>query len=259
MNTSFLASSTRGAQVFLTIAFIGSIIGFSVAGLTFSNLLMVLAGYFVYGCLGVVVTYHRLLTHGSYKTSKFIERVLTIVGALAGTGSSLAWVAIHINHHLHSDKPNDPHSPLYKGLRIFTLEYEQQTPESTKWRMRTLVRDKFHQFVHRYYFVIHAVWGIILFVLGGWEFVIFLHWAPVVITSLMSNVVNYVGHMPSWFGNFRTYNLNDRSTNSWLWAIPSWGEAWHNNHHRFPRRAYFGDTWWQIDISGLIIKLIKVK
>jgi fatty-acid desaturase len=43
---------------------------------------------------------------------------------LAGTGSALAWVAIHINHHLKSDKPGDPHSPLYKGFRIFSLDYE---------------------------------------------------------------------------------------------------------------------------------------
>ena len=257
MNTSFLASSTRGAQIFLVISLLGSIVGFSIVGFTSTNLLMLLVGYFIYGCLGVVVTYHRLLTHDSYKTYKPIERLFTIFGALAGTGSSLAWVAIHINHHLNSDKPSDPHSPIHKGLGIFTLEYEGETPESTKWRMRKLVHDRFHQFVHRYYFVIHAVWDLLLFLIGGWQLVVFLHWAPAALTAVMSNVVNYAGHMPHWFGNFRTYNLNDHSANSWLWAIPSWGEAWHNNHHRWPKRAYFGEKWWQLDISGIIIKIIK--
>ena len=88
---------------------------------------------------------------------------------------------------------------------------------------------------------------------------IFLHLAPALVTALMSNVVNYVGHKPNWFGSFRTYQLSDQSTNNWLWAIPSWGEAWHNNHHRFPKRSYFGDKWYQVDISGLIIKLISTK
>ena len=259
MNTSFLASSTRGAQIFLLTALVGSIIGFSITGFTTANMLMLLAGYFVYGCLGIVITYHRLLTHNSYTSYRFLERLFTIFGALGGTGSSLAWVAIHINHHLNSDKPTDPHSPLYKGIKIFTLEYEGETPESTKWRMRKLITDRFHQFVHRYYFGIYIVWDALLFLIGGWELVIFLHWAPAALTGLMSNIVNYVGHMPTWFGGFRTYNLRDSSTNNWLWAIPSWGEAWHNNHHRFPKNSYFGGKWWQLDISGLIIKLIKAK
>ena len=259
MNTSFLASSTRGAQIFLLTAIVGSVIGFSITGFTLTNMLMLLVGYFVYGCLGIVVTYHRLLTHNSYTSYKFLERLFTIFGALGGTGSSLAWVAIHINHHLNSDKPTDPHSPLYKGIKIFTLEYEGETPESTKWRMRKLITDGFHQFVHRYYFGIYIVWDVLLFLIGGWELVIFLHWAPAALTGLMSNVVNYVGHMPTWLGGFRTYNLNDSSTNNWLWAIPSWGEAWHNNHHRFPKNSYFGGKWWQLDISGLIIKVIRAK
>jgi stearoyl-CoA desaturase (delta-9 desaturase) len=86
---------------------------------------------------------------------------------------------------------------------------------------------------------------------------IFLHWTPALVTGLMSNVVNYVGHKPNWLGGYRSYNLNDQSSNNWLWAIPSWGEAWHNNHHRFPKDYTFKKQWWELDISGLIIKLIK--
>lgn len=100
-------------------------------------------------------------------------------------------------------------------------------------------------------------YSLLLFFIGGLYLMIFLHLAPALVTALMSNVVNYVGHKPNWFGSFRTYQLSDQSTNNWLWAIPSWGEAWHNNHHRFPKRSYFGDKWYQLDISGLIIKLIR--
>jgi stearoyl-CoA desaturase (delta-9 desaturase) len=102
------------------------------------------------------------------------------------------------------------------------------------------------------------MYSLVLFLIGGFWLMIFFHWAPAAITALMSNVVNYVGHKPSWLGGYRTYNLNDQSTNNWLWAIPSWGEAWHNNHHRYPKRFSFGDKWWEIDISALIIKLIRI-
>jgi fatty-acid desaturase len=86
---------------------------------------------------------------------------------------------------------------------------------------------------------------------------IFLHLAPALITGLMSNVVNYVGHKPNWLGGYRSYNLNDQSSNNWVWSIPSWGESWHNNHHRFPKDYTFNKQWWEFDISGLIIKLVK--
>ena len=62
---------------------------------------------------------------------------------------------------------------------------------------------------------------------------------------------------PNWLGGYRHHNISDQSTNNWIWALPSWGEAWHNNHHRYPKRWYFGDKWYEFDISGHIINLIR--
>ncbi len=243
----------------MLLTLVGTIFAFGMYGITTDTLLLVLLGYFLYGCLGIVVTYHRHLTHNSYTTYPILTKILSVLGCFAGTGSPLAWVAIHINHHLKSDKPEDPHSPMYKGLRIFTLDYVNEVNSDTKWRMRGLVTDKFQQFLHRYYFAIVALYSLVLFMIGGFYLMVFFHWAPALVTGLMSNVVNYVGHNPKWLGGYRSYNLNDQSTNNWLWSIPSWGEAWHNNHHRFPKDYTFKKQWWEFDISGLIIKLIKTR
>lgn len=256
---NYFSSSTLGAQIFLIASLLGSILGIYNYGFGLTELSLVLLGYFIYGCLGIVITYHRNLTHNSYKTYPFLTKFLSVLGCFAGTGSPLAWVAIHINHHLKSDKKDDPHSPRYKGVKIFTLDYVNEVNSDTKWRMRGMVTDKFQQFLHRYYFGIIAVYIISLYLIGGFYLVAFFHLAPALITGLMSNVVNYVGHKPNWFGGYRSYNLNDESTNNWLWAIPSWGEAWHNNHHRFPKDYTFKKQWWELDISGLIIKTIKIK
>lgn len=252
-----LASSTGGAQTFFVTSLLGTIVAFSIYGVTVPSLSLIAVGYFIYGCLGIVMTFHRNLTHSGYTTYPWIVKLFSVFGCLAGTGSPLAWVAIHINHHLKSDKPTDPHSPLHKGLRIFTLNYVSETDSGTKWRMRHLVTDKFQQFLHRYYFAIIITWSVVLFLIGGFYLMVFLHWAPAALTGIMSNVVNYVGHSPTWLGSYRTYSLSDRSANNWIWAIPSWGEAWHNNHHRFPKEYYFGKKWWEVDISGILIKLIK--
>lgn len=255
--SNFLASSTRGAQIFLFFNVILTAIGLAVYELSWSTLGLVIAGYFIYGCLGVVVTFHRLLTHGSYTTNSYISKLFSIFGCLGGTGSSLAWVAIHINHHLKSDKINDPHSPLHKGWRIFFLNYENEVDTNTKFRMKRLITDRFHQFLHRYYFAIIIAWSILLYAIGGLYLVIFFHLAPAMVTAFMSNIVNYIGHKPNWFGGYRRYNLSDQSTNNWLWAIPAWGETWHNNHHRHPRNYSCGEKWWEIDISAMVIRLIK--
>lgn len=254
---SIFVSNTKGAQLFLLVSVIMTSFGIYEYGLSLPSLCLIILGYFLYGCLGIVITFHRYLTHNSYKTNPILIKIFSVLGCFAGTGSPLAWVAIHINHHLRSDKPDDPHSPHYKGIKIFTLDYVNEVSNDTKWRMRHLVTDKFQQFLHRYYFAINILYSLTLFSIGGLYLMIFFHWAPAAVTAIMSNVVNYVGHKPNWFGSFRTYQLSDQSANNWLWAIPSWGEAWHNNHHRFPKRSYFGDKWYQLDISGLIIKLIR--
>lgn len=253
------SSSTKGAQLFLVLAIISSVIATLAYGLDSTAIMLILLGYFLYGCLGIVVTYHRNLTHQSYKTYPIITKILSLIGCLGGTGSPIAWVAIHINHHIKSDKVGDPHSPLYKGISIFSLNYEHEVNPTTKWRMRSLVTDRYQQILHRYYFFIIAAWSTFLFLIGGFYLMVFLHWAPAMVTIIMSNVVNYIGHKPNWIGGFRRYNLNDQSTNNWLWAIPTWGESWHNNHHRHPKNFSCGEKWWEVDISALVIRLIKTQ
>lgn len=255
----YLASSTNGAQAFLIFSLIMSLIGFVTYGIDLQIVGLIILGYFVYGSLGIVATFHRNLTHQSYKTHPLIVKLFSFFGSLAGTGSPIAWVAIHICHHLKSDKQDDPHSPLYQGLNVFKLDYQNGVDDEVKWRMRDLITDRYQQFLHRYYFGIIALWSVALLLIGGPYLMIFGHLAPAAVTAIMSNVVNYIGHKPNSLGSFRTHNTPDQSANNWLWAIPSWGETWHNNHHRFPRNFSCGQKWWQIDITAYVIRAIRLK
>lgn len=258
MNNIF-SSSTIGAQIFLILTSVSTIISLYVYPIDISSITLIVLGYFLYGCLGIVVTFHRQITHKSYVTYPILSKVFTILGCFAGTGSPLAWAAIHINHHLKSDKHGDPHSPHTRGWRMFLLNYESEINADTKWRMRSIIVDKFHQLLHRYYFLILISWSLLLYIIGGAYLMIFFHWAPAALTVVMSNVVNLIGHNLTWIGGSRAHNLNDQSTNNWIWSILTWGESWHNNHHRYPNRASTTEKWWQLDISGIIIQLIRIK
>ena len=67
--------------------------------------------YWISLSLGIGMGYHRLLTHRSYRTPKWIECFLAVCGTLALQGGPIAWVATHRIHHQFSDKPGDPHTP----------------------------------------------------------------------------------------------------------------------------------------------------
>ena len=163
-----------------------------------------------------------------------------------------------MNHHRHADTEKDPHSPRHQGLKTFALEYDLDTSR-VKWKMKHLIGDPFHMFLHKYYFAVIALWSLILYIIGGFYLMVFLHWFPMIISGAMSNIVNYVGHKPNWWGGYRRYNTRDDSINNWLWAIPSWGETLHNNHHKRPYSYSHGEKWWEIDIGAYIVKLIKAR
>ena len=62
--------------------------------------------------------------------------------------------------------------------------------------------------------------------------------------------INSICHM---FGTQR-FDIEDESRNVFWLALPSLGEAWHHNHHAFPRSAEHGLKWYEVDVSGLVIR-----
>ncbi len=64
--------------------------------------------------------------------------------------------------------------------------------------------------------------------------------------------VNSVGHL---IGRHRYANRDD-SINSWWLALLTFGEGWHNNHHRFPGAVRQGVRWWEIDVTYYGLRML---
>ncbi|MEO1585541.1 MAG: acyl-CoA desaturase, partial [Planctomycetota bacterium] len=104
--------------VLLPFAALGLAIGL-LWGVAFSWVyLLLLVGMYLVTLFGVTIGYHRLFTHKSFKTPRWMTVVLAIMGSMAVEGSILEWVANHRRHHRHSDEEGDPHSPAMSGSGI---------------------------------------------------------------------------------------------------------------------------------------------
>jgi len=208
--------------------------------------------YFLYGCVGIAVTFHRYLAHKSFVMPRWKECTLALMGHLAGTGSAISWVAEHINHHKFSDTEKDPHSPRNGALKMWLLDYSVSHTSRSKTVFR-LARDPFYRALHKYYLLLHAVWVLGLYFMFGLEGLLFGHFVPVALVFLGSGAANFFGHT---HGTQR-YATHDDSKNNPLLSLFVWGEGWHNNHHRFPSRPNFGEKWWELDMSWVVIRLVR--
>jgi cyclopropane-fatty-acyl-phospholipid synthase len=54
-----------------------------------------------------------------------------------------------------------------------------------------------------------------------------------------------------------SFKTEDDSRNSLALALLTFGEGWHNNHHRFPVSTRQGFYWWEIDITYYILKVLS--
>jgi stearoyl-CoA desaturase (delta-9 desaturase) len=73
------------------------------------------AMYVICGCLGITMTYHRMLAHRAFRVPKWLEYIVAYCGAWAVQGDPVTWCSDHRYHHTSTDTPLDPHSP-YEGF-----------------------------------------------------------------------------------------------------------------------------------------------
>src|SRR5689334_8388209 len=64
----------------------------------------------------ITAGYHRYFSHRAYSTSRLFQFVLAFLAQSTAQKSVLWWAAKHRHHHLHSDTPDDVHSPRHKGF-----------------------------------------------------------------------------------------------------------------------------------------------
>src|SRR6476469_3039561 len=241
--------------------------------LHWSDVFLFLGLYLLTG-LGITVGFHRHLTHRAFKAKPWLHRLLAILGSAAIEGPVISWVADHRKHHAFADIEGDPHSPhvdhghglkgALRGLFHAHLGWLFiHTHRGNKERYAPdLLKDPVISFVDRT-FMLWAIVGLALpgvlgYLIGVTWFAAAtgILWGGLVRVFVLHHFTYSINSLCHVFGN-RDFETADESRNLALIAIPTFGEAWHNNHHAFPTSATHGLGRWQLDISALVIDSLE--
>jgi fatty-acid desaturase len=215
-------------------------------------------GFYVITCLGIGIGYHRLLTHRGFVCRVWLRRLLAWMGGAALQGGPTRWVSTHRRHHRTADKEGDPHSPLegffhgHVGWVMHlgeqdTADHRKLAPDVSGGDPWMLVLDRGLLFVLPW-----ILTGVLCFGIGGWRGVL---WGMAIRTLALWHVTWCVNSICHRWGR-RPNKTRDESGNVWWVGLLSLGEGWHNNHHARPAAALHGWRWYEIDVSGYVIRLL---
>jgi fatty-acid desaturase len=241
---------------------------------SWTGVVLAVAGIYVFGGLGINLCYHRLLTHRGLVCPKWLEHGFAILGVCSMQDTPARWVAVHRRHHEHSDRQDDPHSPLagflWGHVGWMLIENRDLVRLGIYDRYaKDILRDPFYRRLERtllYPIILLSSWAV--FFLGGFAAHLLaggslaaaarfgmslLIWGVFVRIVLVWHITWSVNSLAHLWG-YRNYETGERSRNNWFVAILTSGEGWHNNHHADARSARHGHRWWEIDLIFAVVR-----
>jgi stearoyl-CoA desaturase (Delta-9 desaturase) len=205
--------------------------------------------------------YHRLFSHRSYEAHPILQFLLLCFGAAAFQNTALTWSADHRRHHKFVDTDWDP----YNAQRGFWYSHigwvMQKGPPGTEvFPVPDLQRMPLLQWQQRYFPFIGAIVGIVAPALLGLALGDF--WGGLVVGGVFRLVVTFhvtfsINSFAHWLG-YQPYSDVNSSRDSFITALITMGEGYHNYHHTFPIDYRNGFRFWQFDPTKWVVCALAV-
>jgi len=221
--------------------------------------------YYIATGTSITLGYHRLFSHKAFKAKWPVKLFVLLFGAAAFENSALWWSSEHRKHHKHVDTDDDPYDITkgffwaHMGWLMFKLK-----PDTPTENVQDLKKDKLVMWQHNWVHLISFVVSFIIPALIGYGYATYSAMDPmvgalggfllpgvarVVMVQHATFCINSLCHM---IGT-RPYSTSHSARDSWIAAIFTMGEGYHNYHHEFQWDYRNGVKPWQLDPSKWFI------
>ena len=226
-------------------------------GIVWQEPLIFIFGWLLSG-LGITVGYHRYFSHKSFKTYPFMEWIFMFSGTMALQNKIIHWCSDHRRHHKKLDTNEDPYS-IKEGFFHAHIGWILKNNPNKISGISDLEPKRSVKFQTKYYWPLAMVFCFIIpFLigclygrpLGG------LLWGGVVRVVLVHHFTFFIHSLRHFVGH-RSYDIDTSARDSWYAAFFTFGEGYHNYHHKFQWDYRNGVKWYNFDPSKWIIRVLS--
>jgi stearoyl-CoA desaturase (Delta-9 desaturase) len=213
------------------------------------------AGLFLARKFGITAGYHRFFAHRTFKTSRVLQFALAWLGCSATQKGPLWWAGHHRSHHREADLETDVHSPTQDGFWwshvgwVLSSRYD----ETDFKNIPDYARFPELRWLNAHFLVPPVLLAAACLAFHGWKGLV---WGFFISTTLLWHTTFLINSACHLLGR-RRFPTKDTSKNSFLLALLTLGEGWHNNHHYYPASVNQGFYWWEIDVTYYILRVMS--
>ncbi|KAJ1919811.1 stearoyl-CoA 9-desaturase [Mycoemilia scoparia] len=218
--------------------------------------------YYVFGGLGITAGYHRLWAHCGYSARYPLQVFLALAGSASVQGSIFWWCRDHRVHHRYTDTNKDPYNAT-RGLlhcHIGWMLVKKDRRSLGYADTSDLKSDPLVRWQHKYYPLLALLMGIIVptcipgLLWGDWRGGYFYaSIGRIVAVHHATFCINSLAHA---LGE-QTYDDEQTARDSFVTAIVTLGEGYHNFHHQFPNDYRNAIRFYQYDPTKWFILASK--
>jgi len=226
--------------------------GYSAWDWAFFGIFLVLNG------IGIGSGYHRLWSHRTYDAHPVLKWLLAVMGGMSLQNSIIVWSARHRVHHRDVDNNDkDPYS-IGRGFwfaHIGWMLRNYKSGEVDYSVVRDLQRDPVAAWQHRWYWTLVWTTNAAVPVFLGWltgdiiGMFLLAGVARLVVNHHVTFFINSLAHM--W--GKQPYSDENTARDQHFLALITYGEGYHNYHHKFQTDYRCGIRWWHLDINKWFI------
>ncbi len=216
---------------------------------TISAILLYAAG------MSITAGYHRLYSHPTYKTNRWVEIPLLFFGSMATQGSALKWSCDHRRHHAFVDTDRDPYS-INKGFWFAHIRWMfRRTEPIDKKIVPDLYKNPLVMFQHKHYAACMIGSNLISTLVVGYLLGDYL--GGFAISWLLRM---FFLHHFTWFINSlahtwgaQSFSKEHTAVDNYCISLLTFGEGYHNYHHTFANDYRNGIKWYHFDPTKWLI------